>query len=156
MPCKKLTDFLEQHQVKYEVIDHPLAYSAQRIAANAGISGRDLAKTVMVEVDGRLAMAVLPASRRVSVSLLREMLQAKNVRVVSEHEFANRFEDCEVGAMPPFGHLWEMEVYVAEALAHESEIAFNAGNHKELIRMAYADYERLAKPKVIRMALGAF
>ncbi|MCZ6612329.1 MAG: YbaK/EbsC family protein, partial [Planctomycetota bacterium] len=107
-------------------------------------------KTVIVKVDGRMAMAVLPATRQVDFKLLKKALAAKKVELASEGEFADRFPECEPGAMPPFGNLYDMEVYVAEPLAQDEEIAFNAGSHTELIRLAYEDFERLAKPKVLR------
>lgn len=148
MPSTKLKEFLDRHNTKYEVISHSLAYTAQEIAASAHIPGKKLAKTVIVKIDNRIAMAVLPASYRVDLELLKKAIGASKVELAREEEFKSMFPDCEVGAMPPFGNLYNMEVLVAESLAEEGEIAFNAGFHTELIRLAYKDYARLAKPKV--------
>jgi len=156
MPLEKLRDFLDANGVRYEVIRHPLAYTAQRIAASARISGKNLAKTIMVKVDGRLAMAVLPASYRVSVDLLRDTVGAHDVEIATEREFKDVFPGCDIGAMPPFGNLWNLSVFVAEVLTDDDEIAFNAGSHTELVRMSYQDFERLVSPTIVRMALGPF
>ncbi len=150
MPSKKLIDLLNENQMKFVVIHHSRAYTANEVAHSAHIHGQELAKTVIVKIDGKLAMAVRPASGLVNTGLLRDELGAKSVEVAGEHEFANRFPECEVGAEPPFGNLYDMDVYVSEALTHDNEIAFNAGTHTELIRMAYNDYEKLVKPKVLR------
>jgi len=148
MPVKKLIDFLESNNIKYLSIRHSQAYTAQEIAAAAHIPGKELAKTVMIIIDGQMAMAVLPASHRVNFKLLKEVSGAREIGLATEEEFKYRFPDCEIGAMPPFGNLYEMKVFVAEALAEEKEIAFNAGSHSELIRLAYADFEKSVNPKV--------
>lgn len=152
MAIRKLTDFLDRHQIEYIVIRHSLAYNAQRIAATTHIPGKEIAKTVIIKLDGKMAMAVLPASYMINLRLLRETTGARKVELASEMEFKNRFPDCEVGAMPPFGNLYDMEVYVAESLIDDEEICFNAGTHVELIRMAYADFERLVQPAVLRFS----
>ncbi len=149
MPAKQLREFLDTHRVRYQTISHSPAFTAQEIASSAHVPGRELAKTVIVKVDGRLTMAVLPASSHVAFGQLREALGAKTVELASEDEFRDRFPECEPGAMPPFGNLYGMGVYVAESLAEDDEIAFNAGTHTELIRMQYADFERLVKPTVV-------
>ncbi len=154
MPVKKLREFLDSQQVKYVTINHSPAYTAQEIAASAHIRGRELAKTVMVTLDGTLAMAVLPASRKVGFDLLRAVAGAENVQLASEQAFRDMFPGCEVGAMPPFGNLYDMDVYASQLLAEDEEIAFNAGSHTELIRLSYKDFERLVKPKVARIAYG--
>jgi len=119
------------------------------VAASAHIPGRELAKTVIVYLDGEMAMAVLPANRKVVLADLREMTGADQAKLVPEEDFKKRFPDCEVGAMPPFGNLYGMEVYVAASLAQNAEIAFNAGSHTEVIKLAYKDFERLVRPQVI-------
>jgi len=149
MPAKKLKEFLNSQNIKYVSIQHSPAYTAQEVAASAHVSGRDLAKTVIVTVEGTMAMVVLPADRKVVLSDLREVLGAEKVKFATEDEFKGRFPDCEIGAMPPFGNLYGMEVYVAPNLAAEAEIAFNAGTHTEIIQMAYPDFARLVNPKVI-------
>ena len=150
MPVKKLKDFLDEHKVKYVSIKHSTAYTAQEIAAAAHIPGKELAKTVMVKIDGNMAMAVLPASYKVDFDLLKEAAGADKVELATEQEFKDMFPECEVGGMPPFGNLWGMEVYVAKSLAEDEEIAFNAGSHTELIKLAYKDFERLVEPKVMK------
>ncbi len=149
MPARKLKEYLNTQQIKYVSIQHSPAYTAQEVAACAHVSGRDFAKTVIVKVEGTPAMVVLPANRKVVLSELREILGAEKVRFATEEEFQNLFPDCEIGAMPPFGNLYGIEVYVAPSLAEEPEIAFNAGTHTEILKMAYLDFERLVKPKIV-------
>ena len=153
MPAAKLREFLDANGVKYVTIRHSLAYTAQEVAASAHVRGKDMAKTVIVKVDGQLAMAVVPASQRVDLVRLRDVAGAKTVEVATEQEFCDAFPGCEVGAMPPFGHLYGMNVFVDQRLAADEEIAFNAGSHTELIRLSYPDFERLAKPK-LRVSLA--
>jgi Ala-tRNA(Pro) deacylase len=152
MPTKKLREFLDANKIKYSVITHSIAYTAQEIASLAHISGRELAKTVMVKLDGRMAMAVLPASRKVNLALLEASAKSKTVALATEGEFRDLFPGCEAGAMPPFGNLYGLPVFVDEDLSKDEEIAFNAGTHHELIRMSYADFARLVQPKVIGFA----
>ena len=154
MPVNKLKEFLDSQQVKYVKISHSPAYTAQEVAASAHVRGKELAKTVMVTLDGKLAMVVLPASRKIGFDLLREVSGAENVQLASERAFCDMFPGCEVGAMPPFGNLYGMDVYVSESLAKDEEIAFNAGSHTELIRLAYKDFERLVRPKIAPIAYG--
>jgi len=153
MPVQKLKKFLDSNGVKYVVMKHSTAYTAQEIAASAHIPGKELAKTVMIKVDDKMAMAVLPASYKVDFDLLKDATGADQVELASEEEFKYTFPDCEIGAMPPFGNLYDMEVYSAESLAEDEEIAFNAGSHKELIKLAYKDFENLVKPKVVKFSL---
>jgi len=154
MPVKKLKEFLDANGVKYVSINHSAAYTAQEIAASAHVRGKELAKTVMVTLDGKMAMAVLPASRKISFDLLRAASGADDVQLAGERAFGDLFPGCELGAMPPFGNLYGMEVYVSKLLAADEEIAFNAGSHTELIRLAYKDFERLVGPKVAKIAYG--
>ncbi len=154
MPVKKLKDFLDSNGVKYVTVNHSAAYTAQEIAASAHIPGRELAKTVMVELDGRLAMAVLPASMKVDFDRLQRVAGAQKAGLADEVQFSDLFPGCEVGAMPPFGNLYDMDVYVSQRLAEDEEIAFNAGSHTELIRLAYADFDRLVKPRVAKIGYG--
>jgi Ala-tRNA(Pro) deacylase len=155
MPARKLKEFLDRYHTKYVCISHSPAYTAQEIAASVHIPGQEVAKTVIVKLDGELAMAVLPASSRLDLSLLKEASGARQVGLASEPEFKNLFPDCEIGAMPPFGNLYGLSVYVAEDLTDDAEIAFNAGTHSELIRMAYSDFERLVEPAVVRVSATA-
>ncbi len=149
MSTAKLRNLLDQEHVRYITIQHSPAYTAQEIAASAHIPGKELAKTVIAKIDNKLSMLVLPASYKVHLKLLSETLDTKNVELVPESEFENAFPECELGAMPPFGNLYDMDTYVDKSLEEDEEIAFNAGNHSELIKLAYKDYARLAKPKVI-------
>lgn len=151
MPVSQLKEFLDRNKVKYVTIAHSLAFTAQEIAQSAHIRGQELAKTVMVRLDGKMAMAVLPASRRVDFDLLKQGSGARTVELAGEGEFKDRFPGCELGAMPPFGNLYGMEVLVSEDLAGDDEIAFNAGTLTELIRMSSKDFQRLVQPKVIRL-----
>jgi Ala-tRNA(Pro) deacylase len=149
MPVGKMKEFLDREKIKYVSIVHSTAYTAQEVAASAHVTGRELAKTVIVELDGEMAMAVLPANRKIVLQDLREVTGCDQVKFASEDKFKERFPDCETGAMPPFGNLYDMEVFIAESLTHNDEIAFNAGSHTEVIKMAYADFERLVQPKVV-------
>jgi Ala-tRNA(Pro) deacylase len=154
MPMQKLKEFLDSHNIKYITISHSLAYTAQEIAASAHIAGKELAKTVMVKIDGKMAMAVLPASYKVSFDLLKRAAGASKVELANEQEFRDMFPESEVGAMPPFGNLYGTEVFVDESLSQDEEIAFNSGSHTELIKLAYRDFERLVKPKVVKFLAG--
>lgn len=152
MPVKKLKDFLDKSRIKYVTIKHSEAYTAQEIAASADIPGKELAKTVMVKLDGKMAMTVLPASYRVHFDMLKTATGAKEIELATEKEFKDLFPECDVGAMPPFGNLYDMDVFVAETLTEDEDIAFNAGSHTELIRLAYKDFERLVEPKVVKFS----
>ena len=147
MPVKLLKEFLDKEKIKYVSIIHSPAYTAQEVAASAHIPGKELAKTVIVELDGQMAMAVLPANRKIVLQDLREVTGSDQVKFASEEQFRQRFPGCETGAMPPFGHLYGMEVYLAEALTGLEDIAFNAGSHTEVIRMSFKDFKRLVQPK---------
>jgi Ala-tRNA(Pro) deacylase len=152
MPVQKLRHFLDENLVKYIVITHSKAYTSQGIAASAHISGNELAKTVMLKKDGELCMAVLPASKQVNLAVFAKLTDSKDVSLASERDFKDRFPDCELGAMPPFGNLYGIRVYTDASLARDKEIAFNAGSHLELIKLAYSDFERLVKPTIVDLA----
>ncbi len=152
MNLEKLKEYLDNHGVKYVVISHSLGYTSQEIAHTAHVPTDQLAKTVIVKIDGKLAMAVLPASHKVDLHLLRDVTGAKKVELATEDEFADDFHGCEVGAMPPFGNVYGLDVFVSELLSEQEEIAFNACSHRELIRMAYRDFAKLVQPKVIELA----
>ena len=149
MPVKPLKQFLDASKVKYTCIVHSPAYTAQEIAASAHIRGHQLAKVVIVKLDAVMAMAVLPADTKVVLQDLRDLTCHENIQFATEEEFKSRFPECEPGAMPPFGNLYSMDVYVAESLAENDQIVFNAGTHREVIQLAYSDFERLAHPKVL-------
>ena len=148
MPLSKLREFLDSHNVKYLVISHSLAYTAQGVAALAHVSGKKLAKTVILKIDGILAMAVIPASDHVDLERIKKLTGAQVVQVATEREFKDAFPDCETGAMPPFGNLYDMAVYADSGLGKHEEITFSAGSHRELVRMRWADMVRLVNPTV--------
>lgn len=149
MPIQRLKEFLDRERVPYQIIDHPLAYTAQETAAAAHVSGQELAKTVVVKLDGRMAMVVLPAAHKVNLEQLKRATGAHSVQLATEEEFATRFPECDLGAMPPFGNLYGMDTYVEDDLTEDEKIAFNAGSHTELIQLNYSDFERLAHPEVL-------
>lgn len=151
MPINKLKKFLDSNGVKYVTIRHSPAYTAQETAQSAHIPGKELAKTVMVKVDSKMAMIIVPASEHLDVPVFKRAIGAGKVELATEGEFKSLFPDCEIGAMPPFGNLYGMEVFASARLAEDEEIAFNAGSHTELIRLAYKDFERLVDPKIVKL-----
>lgn len=153
MPLSKLTEFLDKHNKKYVVIKHSQAYTAQEVAASAHIPGKNMAKTVMARINGKLSMLVLPSTHRVDFDHLKEVLGTDDVKMATEKEFEDLFPGSELGAMPPFGNLFNMKTYVAKSLTDDDEIAFNAGTHKELVQMTYDDFEELVKPEIIPLAV---
>lgn len=155
MRATRVKDFLDTNRIHYASVVHPTAYTAQGTAAYAHVSGKEMAKTVIVKVDAQIAMAVLPASAQLNLAALKKVANAKSVSLASEPEFEFKFPDCDLGAMPPFGNLYGMAVYVDESLTFDKEIAFNAGSHSELVRMSYEDFERVVNPIVGRFALTA-
>lgn len=152
MACAKLKEFLDDHGVKYVATQHSPAVTASEIAEAAHISGTDFAKTVIVKIEGEMAMVVLPANRKINLAELRELLISDTVELASEDEFRSRFPDCELGAMPPFGNLYGLPVYLETSLANHDEIAFNAGTHREVIRMRSKDYAHLVNPMIMDIA----
>ena len=152
MPLEKLKEFLDSHDVKYVTLSHSPAYTAQEIAASAHIPGKELAKTVVVKLDEQPALVVVPASYQVDFDLLRLATGAHTVELATEYEMREEFPDCEVGAMPPFGNLFGVETFVAESLAEDDKIAFNAGSFTELVQLPYRDFARLVQPSVLKIA----
>jgi len=144
----RIAKFLKENKVKYKTQTHVPAYTAQEIAAAQHVPGKELAKTVIVKVDGKFAMAVLPASYRIDFDALKGLVKAKEVKLAGEEEFAGLFPGVETGAMPPFGNLYDLPVYAESSLREDETITFNAGTHVETITMAYADFERLVKPTI--------
>ena len=149
MPATKLKEFLDSRGIKYVSLQHSPAYTAPEIAASAHVSGCDFAKTVIVKIGGTMAMVVLPANRKLVLADLREMLETDRIKLATEEEFKGAFPDCEIGAMPPFGNLYGMPVYVASILAAEPEITFTAGTHTDVIKMAYRDFAQLVNPQTL-------
>ncbi len=148
---KKLQEYLDDNKVKYQVLTHSIAYTAQEIAALQHVPGKQMAKVVMLKKDGKPFMAVLPATHRVSFSRLQEVLGEK-VEMETEEEFRDLFPGCETGAEPPFGNLFNLETWVDTSLTKNKEIVFNAGNHRQTVRLAYEDYARLVKPRIATFA----
>ena len=154
MPIQKLKNYLDNNKIKYVIISHSPEYTALEVAASAHIPGQELAKTVIVKIDERMTMIVLPSRYKIDFNLLNKLTGAKDVKLATEEEFSDKFPDCEVGAMPPFGNLYNMEVYVAETLTKDNEIAFAAGSHSELVKMAYKDFANLVKPSILKISMN--
>ena len=150
--CQRLKSFLDANSIHYDVIPHARTYTAQGTAASAHISGQELVKCVMVSGDGKHTLIVTTANRRVNLDKLRKVLGLGEVHLEREDEFMDLFEDCEPGAMPPFGNLYGIPMVVDESVYEDDEIAFNGGDHASLIKMHFADFERLVKP--IRAAVA--
>ena len=148
MPARKLQDFLDERHVKYITMTHSPSYTAQEVAASAHVPGREMAKTVMVKLDGKIAMAVVSANDGVDFQMLKKVTHCNKAELASEEEFRDLFPDCEVGAMPPFGNLYGVTVCADRHLSEDREIAFNAGSHRELMRLSYRDFEELVHPTV--------
>ena len=154
MECRdRLENYLRENQVPFEEQHHPRAVSAQEVAASEQIPGRMLAKTVMVLADGEIAMLALPAPYQVDLEKAAAALGVKEARLAEEEEFADTFSDCEVGAMPPFGNLYGVPVYVEKTLAEDETIVFRSGTHTETMSVSYSDFERLVEPTVAQFAL---
>lgn len=147
-----LRSYLDGAQIGYMVRNHVPAFSSPRVAQAAHVPGRELAKVVIVWIDDRLVMTVLPSTEHVDLAHLRELTGAKSARLAREEDFVARFPDCEIGAMPPFGNLFDMEVLVAESLTRDELISFNACTHTDVMTMSYADFARLARPTVLPFA----
>ncbi len=146
MPGSRLKEFLDKEHVKYVTIAHSPAFTAQEVAETTHIPGKEIAKTVVVKIDGKMSMVVTPASEHINLNKLKETLGAVKVELASETEFKGSFPDCETGAMPPFGNLYDMKVFVSQTLREDEQIAFNAGSHSELVRLPYTEFERLVEP----------
>ena len=147
----RLKSFLDENQIPYSVTTHMRAYTAQGAAATMQISGKELAKSVVLRAGEEMILAVLPAPNHVRLDKLAAEA-GKSVWLATEQEFCSLFPDCEPGAMPPFGSLYNLPVYMDDSLAADEEIVFNAGTHRDAIRMRYADFARLAKPVVCSFA----
>ena len=145
---QSIRDYLNSQHVNYEWLHHALAFPAQEVAHTLHVSGKHFAKAVMLQADGRPVMAVLPASHRLNLLELKAELDAKHVEMLAEAELIKLCPDCELGAFPPFGSLYGMETLVDRSLAQSDEIVFNAGSHTDALRMKYADYANLTKPRV--------
>ena len=147
MKCReRLEKYLKENDVAFELLTHGQAYTMQEVAAALHVPGTQVAKVVMVKADGEIVMLVLSAPARVDFRKVRDLLGAKEVSLAKEGEFADLFADCATGAMPPFGDLYGVPVYVDRGLAQEANIVFRVGTHRHTMKIAYADFSRLAQP----------
>ena len=152
---KKLKGLLKKEKVKFEHVTHPEVYTTQEVAAVEHERGRYVIKTVVLKADGNFVLAAVPAALKVDTEALGKLLGAKEVVVAEEHEFASLFPDCEVGAMPPFGKLYDLPLWIDERLTKSEHVVFNAGTHADTVKMSFADYQRLASPQVGEFAVMA-
>ena len=153
MPAKRITQYLKEEKIKYKTLKYKTAYTAQEIAASAHIPGRQLAKAVVVELDGEMALAVLSAAYQIDFKELKKALGVKKVKIATEKDFEDHLPDCELGSTPPFGNLYDMKVIVDEKLTAEETIAFCSGKHTELIQLAYQDFAKLVEPEVAEFSV---
>jgi len=152
MLAQQLTDLFERNHVYYKRLVHATAYTSQGVAAATHVPGREVAKTVVVRIDGSFVLAVLPAPLRVDLERLRKAVGGETAALATEAELERLFPGCEVGAEPPFGELYGLPVWVEASLLEDEWIVFNGGTHGEAVEISYADFERLAHPRVARFA----
>ena len=148
----KLREYLDTQKVPYEVLSHRQAFTAQEVAQAQHVPGRELAKVVMVRSGGAFVMLVVPAPYRVDLERAKSAVGKTDLVLATEDEFKGLFPHCEAGAMPPFGNLYDLPVYVDQTLTRDEEIVFNAGTHTQTVKMKYADFARLVQPKVVAVA----
>lgn len=153
MPVRPVAEYLDRQNIEYHAYNHSPAVTSQEVAESSHIPAARLAKTVIINADGELVMAVLPAHQHVDCEVLRSIMQAGQVRLAQEEEFQERFPLCEVGGMPPLGELYNMPVYMEESLLFADWIAFNAGTHTEVIKMDAGVFKRLVKPILCRFTI---
>jgi Ala-tRNA(Pro) deacylase len=149
---QRLRDLLDESGVAYEIIHHRDDFRARTTAEDTHTPLEEFAKAVFLWIDGSYAIAVLPASHYIAESRLEKRLDAEKVRLASEFEMQDLCPDCELGAAPPFGNLYGLPTYASPILARDERITFNAGTHRDAVRIAYADYERLAQPTVMSLS----
>jgi len=153
MATRRISDFLAGNRIPYAKINHTCAFTAQEVAESSHVPGRYLAKSVIVSLNGRLAIVAVPANSRVDLDKLREATCAGDVRVAEEAEFREEFDGCQVGTVPPFGNLFGVDTFVDRQLAREEHIAFNAGTHTDVFVVRFPDYVRLVQPRLIDVAI---
>lgn len=151
MPSRKVKEYLDNAGVKYGVMEHDTAYTAQEVAAATHVKGQELVKAVIVKTDGNMLMAVIPSTRKLDFELLKKILKIEDASLAREEEFSPLFADCEIGAMPPLGKLYNVDVIADESLAEDKEIVFRAGTHNDIIRISYEDYKKLENPKLAKI-----
>jgi Ala-tRNA(Pro) deacylase len=149
----RLREFLESHDVEYEVQDHPEGYTAQQVAQAVHVKGRDVAKVVIIRSGDQFHMLVLPAVCNVNLERLGPELGVQGARLATEEEFKSLFPGCETGAMPPFGNLFNVPVAVDQSLTAEKKIVCQAGNHRQTVSLNFTDFERLVRPKIVSIGV---
>lgn len=147
-----LKSFLEQEKIHYEVLKHPEAFTAQEVAHAVHKTGKVLAKTVVIDADGKHVMVVVPANHKVKLDAVKKLLGSKEVRLSPEENLYGLFPDCDLGAMPPIGSLYNMKVLVSSALSENPEIIFNACTHTDCVKMAFSDFQRLVVPTLAEVS----
>ncbi|MFC1557203.1 aminoacyl-tRNA deacylase [candidate division KSB1 bacterium] len=150
--CSKLIQFLDDNHARYTVASFSKAYTSQETAAALQVSGKELAKSIIVQDNGNFSLLILPSNFRVDFDQLKSTLGNKNIRLASEKYFKSLFPDCEIGAMCPFGHLYKIPVYIAQSISDQEEIVFKAGTHSDAVRMSMDDYIRLEAPKALHIS----
>lgn len=148
----QVMEFLEKSGVAYEVTEHKPAFTAQQVAAEEHEPGRYVAKPVIVRADGEYVMCVLPACFKIDLKTLKSQLKAKSVDLVEENEMGKLFPDCELGAEPPFGNLYDLPTVMDKALQKDDHIMFQAGAHDKAVKISMDDYRKLVKPKVLEFS----
>jgi len=153
MPARKLKKLLDERNIKYISINHSPAYTARETAASTLVPRREFAKTIIVDLDGEKVMTVVSASRHVDLAALRELAGASEARLATEDEFRALFADCEIGAMPPFGSLYQLRVFVDAMVTEVDDLCFNAGTHEQILRMECSDYLEIEQPVIAAIAI---
>ena len=148
----RLMEFLDKSGVKYEITEHRSAFTAQQVAAEEHEPGQYVAKPVVVKVDGKYMMSVLSACYKIDLGALKSQLGAKSVKLADEDELGRLFDDCELGAEPPFGNLYDLPTIMDKALEKDDHIIFQAGTHEKAIKMSMNDYRKLVVPKVLEFS----
>ena len=149
MRGEKVRAYLDKNHIPYQTITHPTTFSAQYTAHSVHMPGKEIAKPIIIKINGKPLMVVVTANQKVNLTFLKRIFSTVDVELAKETEFANMFPDCEPGAIPPFGTLYGMDELISEDLTEDEEICFNAGNHTELIRMKYSDFAKLIHPKIV-------
>lgn len=144
----KIKEYLDENNVRFEVAEHPLAYTATEVAGKQHVPGKQMVKAVIVKSDDEFIMCVLPAIHLVDFVKLKNALGNDKIKLAEEDEISKLFPEYEIGAEPPFGHLYGLKVYVDSILQDDEEIVFNAGTHTDVIKISFADYKRLANPVI--------
>ena len=145
----RIIDFLEKSKISYEVEDHPVAFSAQTMAAVIHEPGKYVAKPVLVKADGKFLLCVLPAHRKIDLQELKNQVGAKSIEIAGEDEIGKIFPDCELGAEPPFGNLYNVTTIMDKSLEKDDHIIFQAGSHEKAVRMSMADFKKLVNPCIM-------